>query len=477
MHPVAIDHHLGRSRPGVVVAAHGKAVGAGVAQRQQIALGQRQRACVGQEIAALAHRPDQLPNLGLAAGLAQRQHRVMRVVEGRTQQVVHGRIDDGEIALRAGFQIFDPCQQHTGRADDGAPWFDRDFHPAAGKRCTDGGCVIGRARNGLVAIGDAESPAKVHVVEGDAFGQQRLAQRRDTPGGLAQRGEVGQLRADVAGNPMHAQAGQAGGASVQRWRVLGRNAELVFLQASRDVGVGAGVDVRIHAQRDRCLHAQIERHLIQPFQLGGGFHVEAANAGRKRLAQLRGALADAGEHHPVGLAPGAQHARQLAARHHVESGAQARQHVQHGEVGIGLDGVADPVRLVAKRGVVGAVGSLDGGPRIDVTGRAETLRHGLQRDALQVQRAVAVLQGAHGAGWSGGVDSAAGGAAGASGGGMYSGPVWPQPDNSSRPAAANARPGRRNMRYTGGSFRQDAAERSGAGEMLPKGFGRQTLCC
>ncbi|MNP05121.1 hypothetical protein D3C76_970650 [compost metagenome] len=113
-------------------------------------------------------------------------------------------------------------------------------------------------------------------------------------------------------------------------------------------------------------------------------------------AHVVAGLADAGEHHAVGTAASGQHALQLTAGDDVEACAQARQHVQHAEVGVGLDREAHQV-LGALQGVgVAAVLGLDVGARVHVGRGAEAFGDGRQGHAFREQFTVAVVESVHG---------------------------------------------------------------------------------
>ena len=90
MYLIAIDHHFGGARPGVVVRGHRHAVGAGRLDRQQIAFGQRQFAVVAEEVAGFADRADDFPRSGRLPPC--RQRRLLRShARRRTRPVASDR--------------------------------------------------------------------------------------------------------------------------------------------------------------------------------------------------------------------------------------------------------------------------------------------------------------------------------------------------------------------------------------------------
>jgi hypothetical protein len=92
------------------------------------------------------------------------------------------------------------------------------------------------------------------------------------------------------------------------------------------------------------------------------------------------------------IAAGGEDARQFAAGDDVETGAEFGEKVEDGEVGVGLDRVADQravsqaVRL--QRVAIGRVGGGQRGARIDVARGAEARGDVGQRDAFDVQAAI-----------------------------------------------------------------------------------------
>jgi hypothetical protein len=285
----------------------------------------------------------------------------------------------------------------------------------------------------------------------DAFAIERVDQFDQFIQCFEQRGVVQQLRADVAVDADHVQVGQACCGAVGVQRIIEGHAELVRLQAGRDVWVGLRIDVRVHAQRDRGALAHAAGHRVQAVQFRDRFDVEAQDAFLEREAHLGFGLADAREDGLARVAAGCDHAQQFAAGDDVEAGAFARQQVEDGEVRIGLHRVADEGVAAFTRVAVGGEVLQQGRLRIDIGRRAEFLGNAGQWGALGVQDAVLVRKMRHGSYWTGteagsgfgvvGFNGVAGVcAAGLAGGlGMYSGPVWPQPARlAARPRTTSA---------------------------------------
>ena len=199
------------------------------------------------------------------------------------------------------------------------------------------------------------------------------------------------------------------------------------------------------------------RQGIDALQLGDGLDVEAQDVCRQRPLDLALALADAREHDFRRACTGCQHAFELSTGNDVEAGAEPRQHIEHGEVGVRLHRIADQRGAASECVCIGLVGRGDGRARVDVERRAEAGCKLSEGDALAMQFAVPVIEAdAHGprrrhllsfvAGTSGKgrvAGRSAGRSAGAfdwlvvCGGGKVSGPFCPQP--ASAASAANTR--------------------------------------
>ena len=114
--------------------------------------------------------------------------------------------------------------------------------------------------------------------------------------------EIGDLRADMHVDAGHRDAGQGRRLGIDVAGAPDRDAELVLGLAGRDLGVGAGIDVGIEAERDprRRPFDVGEPGQSQEFRLG--FDVEAVDAFVERQRQLGFGLADAREGDPAGPA-------------------------------------------------------------------------------------------------------------------------------------------------------------------------------
>jgi len=392
---VTVHQHLGGAAAGVVVGAHDEAVGAGRTHRQQVTFGQCQLAILGEEVAGLADRPDDVVVARIAFVRLHRDHVHPRLVQRRTDQVVHRCIDDGEILVRGVLEILHAGQQQAGVGDDGAARLEHQRQATAFDALAHGLDVVTGQRWLFVAIAHPETAAQVQVTDLDAARGEPIDQRQQAVEGIEEGRQAGQLRADVAVDADHFQVRQLGRAGVDRLGVVDIDAELVLFQPGGDVGMGAGIHVWIDPQGNRRLHAQFGGDLLQTLQLVGGLDVEAVHTDFQRAAHVVASLADAGEDDAARLAAGGEHALQFTARDDVEARAETCQHVQDTEVRVGLDGEADQVRHAFQRIGVSPVLGLDVGAGIDVGRRAEALRECGQCHALREELTVAVREGLH----------------------------------------------------------------------------------
>ena len=210
-----------------------------------------------------------------------------------------------------------------------------------------------------------------------------------------ERRHPGQLRTDMAIHANDFQMRRGGGPRVDRQRPLHLDAKLVLLESGGDIRVRIGVHVRIDAQRHRRPLASFRRHALQQRQLCFGFDVETADLHFEGVFQFVTALADPRKHNFSGIAASRQHSFQLTARHDIETGPQPSQYVQHRQVAVGLDRIADQVRMLAESLVESAPVAFDRGAGINVARGANRRRDVGDRHVLGMQPAVAVFEMVH----------------------------------------------------------------------------------
>ncbi|MNS67799.1 hypothetical protein D3C72_1010610 [compost metagenome] len=243
----------------------------------------------------------------------------------------------------------------------------------------------------LGAIVDPETPAHVQVMDVDAFGRQLVNELQQLVGRFHKGIELGELGADMAIHPLDLDVGHGRRLAVDGGRLLDGDAELVLLEAGGDIGVSARIDIRVDPYRDPRLLAHAASDPVQALQLGFRLQVEAEDLFLQREAHLGLALGDAGEDHLGRIPPRRQHPGQLPAGDDVKARAQARQQVEQGQVGVGLDRVADQMGNVARSLIEGVPVALKSGARVDIQRGAVLVGELLQGKLLGLKLAVGVV--------------------------------------------------------------------------------------
>ena len=192
-------------------------------------------------------------------------------------------------------------------------------HRARAEREADGLGVIFGGRRGLLAVGDAEPAADVHVLELDPEPREAIHEVEQLVEGLDERLGARELAADVAGDADDVEVRQRRGQVVRVERVLPRDAELRGAEACRDVGVRLGVHVGVDAQADAGPQPEASGHALEVVQLGDALDVETRNVMPQREGELVLGLADTRKHDARRGTAREQHAPQLALRDDVEA--------------------------------------------------------------------------------------------------------------------------------------------------------------
>src|SRR5439155_14201151 len=122
-----------------------------------------------------------------------------------------------------------------------------------------------------------------------------------------------------------------------------RNAELVALEARRDVRVRSRVDVGVHTQAYTCSATCLRGDGREHIQLGFALDVEAHDASVECLAHFCPRLAHAREDDLGGIGAGSKCAIEFAAGHDVETATCLDEGLQYCEARIRLHCVADEV--------------------------------------------------------------------------------------------------------------------------------------
>lgn len=136
---IAFDQDLRCARAGIVVGAERHPIRTGVQQSDGIAGLQRgQFAISGKEISRLAHRTHDIDHCGgpfLVA--AQRQNRVVGLIERGTNQVVHGGVGDDKCFGTVALGVQHLGQQRACLGDDEPPRLQQQLAIKTGERGAD----------------------------------------------------------------------------------------------------------------------------------------------------------------------------------------------------------------------------------------------------------------------------------------------------------------------------------------------------
>ena len=265
------------------------------------------------------------------------------LIERRPDQIVHGGVHDREGLLRRRLHVEHARDEDAGIPGDHASRLEQKPHIEIAHSLVDQPCVVGRERRGrfVAPVRDAEAAAEIDELDaksGAPQGLHKLLQQRE---GIAERGQVGDLAADMHVDARGDDPWQLRGLPVERRRQFERDAELVLGLAGRNLVVGPGVHVGVYAEGDTGGLSHRAGDLAQGAQFRLRLDVKRENARVQRERHLVLGLADARESDAfAGYADG-QRAADLALGHDIHACASPRQRRQHAEIRVGLDGIAD----------------------------------------------------------------------------------------------------------------------------------------
>ena len=291
---------------------------------------------------------------------------------------------------------FHPRQQDTGIGGNGPPRLHDQLQRTVAQALRQRGHVIRRLRWLFLIVGDPQAAAHVQVSDINVLLCQGVDQFQHPVQCIEERRHRRELRADVTIHTLYVQVLHGGGTLVDGWRFRNVDAELVLFQPGGDIGMGTGVHVWVHTQGNRRPDTEFTRHFVQAIQFGVGFHIETANTGLEGAAHFPALLSNPGKDGLRRVSAGTDHPLQLSGRHDVKSGAKPCQHVQYGDIAVGLNGVAHQMRTTGKGVVIGAVMALEGSAGIDIGWRAKTPGNVLNRYVLSEQLTAAIIEVIHG---------------------------------------------------------------------------------
>ncbi len=263
---------------------------------------------------------------------------MIRLIQGRAQQIVHRRIDDDETLVVTVFQVDHAGQKRAIIGDNRPSRLESELEPAIGEDAADqraiGGEISGRA--GLVI--DSDAAAKVECRHRQPFAAQGVAEIKKGGIGARERIEIEDLRADMnrqAGRPDMRVAGkpaiEAGGLVLRRG-----DTEFGGTLTGGNLGVRVGGNIDIDPQRHGRHDIAGRCHAADRLDLGGAFGVDLADAGIQRRADLLGGFANTRKDDHVSRHAGGTRAVQLTARDNVGAGTLGGQQCHHTKRRIGL---------------------------------------------------------------------------------------------------------------------------------------------
>ena len=386
----AVHHHLGRHGARIVGRTHHRAIGAGIEDRHPGARRQRRQHAVARKgVARLADRSHHVGRCRRRHGIdrGNRHDAVPCIVHGGTDQVVHRRVEHDEAAALRMLCQDDGGQQHARRPDQPASRLHHHAHIEVVQRGAHRTRKRCRQRRRFVAVRNAEPAAAVDDADRQTVGTQRAYQVGQAPIRSAVRCQRQDLAADMRRQSNRKDAGQLARAAIQRHGIGIGNTELVLRPAGGDLGMRAGIDIRIDPQDDarRAVHRGGDRR--QHRQLLGAFHVDLRDVLGERQPQFAFALADAREHDAVGRDACRAGAAQLALADDVGAGALGREQPQHREPVVRLHRVMD-VRIQAgirQRSREHPATPAHGRRRIDPDRRADAIGDGVERHIVDHQ--------------------------------------------------------------------------------------------
>ena len=209
------------------------------------------------------------------------------------------------------------------------------------------------SRRCIAVVVDAQATAEVNVVNGNACRFNVGHQIKNPVHGIQIRRGFCDLRANVAVDAHHNQAWQGSCTLVSLNRAFVCNAKFVAFEAGGNVGVRFRINVGVHAQTHRCFFVQRQSDIVEHVQFCFAFHVEASNADFKGLFHFCACFANTRKNDFLRCTTRCQNAGQFAARDNVKATAGFGEDLQHGQIGVGLHGVANLHFAACKATLVG----------------------------------------------------------------------------------------------------------------------------
>lgn len=351
----------------VVRRGHHLAIGAGRAEGDKVAaLRQGQHFALGKDVAALADGAYHIVgSRRLFAALfgGEVLNGVMRAVHGRADEFGEAGIDDDELLGMALLDVDGSGNEGATLRHDGASGLKVHLLALAYLQ------VLGDAANPFVerrdgvGIGrvviDAQAATQIDGGRRDAVGFEHGLYLVHAPAERLIDLKVKNLTADMEVEAAVAHIGHGLRALDAGQQVLNGDAKFILVQTGRNLGMGMGIDVGVDAEGHGGYDAHLGGEGVDDFQFGQTFHIEAADAGLERGANLLVRFTYAGKDDAVGREAAGHGLLYLATTDTVGTEAGLREALEDARIGIGLDGIVDvEVRVGGK----GRLQTIDGAP-------------------------------------------------------------------------------------------------------------------
>ena len=314
---------------------------------------------------------------------------MLGLVHRRPDQIVHRRVDDDDPALTV-LDVDHAGNEHAAGGDEKPTRLEGQRHIERTENLAHHRRVLRRAGGHFVPIRHRQPAAEIDLPHRQPFAAQRDDQLGDPRESRAAGRQIDDLRADMHGKSDRLDPRQIGGKAIGGHRLAMRDAEFVLLAAGRDVAVGLCVDIGIDPDRDPRRVPRAAASSLSRCSSGTELDIDLVDVCVERRLELGTGLADPREKNALRGHAGGKSAAQLAFGNDIGAGAEGGEEPQNGEVGIGLDRVADQ-RLLAEESV-GKTLVLGGEGRcgIKVKGGADGSRDPRNRDLFGVQLTAAI---------------------------------------------------------------------------------------
>ncbi len=164
-----------------------------------------------QKIPGLTHRTYHIGRERRQRIFAQRNDLVVRAVERRPDQIVHGGVHNHEFLVSVLLAVEHAREQHAGRADDGTAGLHHDMQPARAQTLLHAAHKTARFRARFFArvISDAKAAAQIEMADGVTRGAQAARQFEHLVDSFQYGSGIENLRADMAAHAFGREVAEA----------------------------------------------------------------------------------------------------------------------------------------------------------------------------------------------------------------------------------------------------------------------------